>query len=117
MRSCWTMGLKLKLIQAALVFLDIRLAAAGGRASFSQVVKYCATFRNDLAFLYGNKAANALPIYRAPRVHLDQDLYDPRFKALVLAAPVGAPFKDLDRVKLPIFLVRAGAEKTLRASY
>ena len=52
-----------------------------------------------------------------PRVHLDQDLYDPRFKALVLAAPVGAPFKDLDRVKLPIFLVRAGAEKTLRASY
>ena len=92
-------------------------AAAGGRASFSQVVKHCATSRNDLAFCIGNTAANALPIYRAPRVHLDQDLYDPRFKALVLAAPVGAPFKDLDRVKLPIFLVRAGAEKTLRASY
>ena len=28
-------------------------AAAGGRASFSQVVKYCATFRNDLAFCLG----------------------------------------------------------------
>ena len=28
-------------------------AAAGGRASFSQVVKYCATFRNDLAFCMG----------------------------------------------------------------
>jgi predicted dienelactone hydrolase len=93
------------------------LAAAGGRASFSQIVKHCATSRNDLAFCIGNKAANALPIYRPPRVHLDQDLYDPRFKALVLAAPVGAPFEDLDRVKLPAFLVRAGADKTLRAPY
>ena len=52
-----------------------------------------------------------------PRVHLDQDLYDLRFKALVLASPVGAPFEDLDRVKLLVFLVRTGADKTLRAPY
>ena len=69
------------------------LAAAGGRASFSQIVKHCATSRNDLAFCIGNKSVNALPICRPPRVHLDQDLYDPRFKALVLAAPVGGPIR------------------------
>ena len=84
---------------------------------YSKIVKHCAKSRNDLAFCIGNKAANALPIYLPPRVHLDQDLSDPRFKALVLAAPVGAPFEDLDRVKLLVFLVRTGADKTLRAPY
>ena len=30
---------------------------------------------------------------------------------------MGSPFEDLDRVKLPVFLLRAGADKTLRTPY
>ena len=39
------------------------------------------------------------------------------FLNIRLAAPVGAPFEGLDRVKLPAFLVRGGTDKTLRAPY
>ena len=52
MRSCWTMGLKLKLIQAALVFLDIRLAAAGGRASLFLNRKALREISKRSGFLY-----------------------------------------------------------------
>lgn len=48
---------------------------------------------------------------------LDSGVFDRRIKAAVVAAPVGVPFDDMARVTMPMMLIRAGADQTLRYPY
>ena len=100
--------------------------AAGGRINSSLSAEHCSNnAQADPEFCVGEPGGVPMPIwlklkravYRVSPVNLDQDLYDRRFKALVLAAPVGLPFDDLSAVTVPVMLLRAGADMALRFPY
>lgn len=101
------------------------LAAAGGRADRNRIIQHCKTPQNDPEFCIGEDGGEPLPLwlrtkrifYSMPDVQLDQDLFDPRIRAIAVAAPVGLPFHDLNRVVQPTLLIRAENDQTLRYPY
>ena len=101
------------------------LAAAGGKIDPSRIAAHCAKSHNDPEFCIGEEGGTPLPIwlrvrrffYSVPQVELDQDAHDPRITVVVAAAPVGLPFYTMDRVNLPVFLIRAGVDQALRFPY
>lgn len=101
------------------------LTIAGGISDFSSVKRHCAQAKNDPEFCTGETGGKHLPFwlsakrafYKMPNVDIRIDTYDRRIKAVVLAAPVGLVFRDLTRVKIPVFLIRAEKDQQLRAPY
>jgi len=101
------------------------LTAAGGLIDLNRIAQHCKTSQNDPEYCIGEENGDPLPIwlrakrmfYKTPNVDLEQDLYDPRLKSIVLAAPVGLPFSDLTRATQPVLLIRAGNDQSLRHPY
>ena len=101
------------------------LAAAGGRVDQRRISEHCQNADNDPEFCTGQDGGARWPLslraqrlfYSVPDVDLDQDVIDRRIKAAVVASPVGVLFDDLSRVTMPLLLLRAGNDQSLRYPY
>ncbi|MGZ3426407.1 MAG: alpha/beta hydrolase family protein [Polyangia bacterium] len=90
------------------------LVAAGAVADLQRAQHHCRAHRED-AFCRETHDGDSLVGVAEPIVHAR----DPRLKAAVVAAPVGAFFDDvaLADVKIPVRLYRAGADALLTHPY
>jgi predicted dienelactone hydrolase len=101
------------------------LAAAGGNINYPKITPHCYVPENDPEFCVGEDGGEPLPmwlrarrmLYSMPEVDLTQDVFDPRIKAVVAAAPVGLLFDEMSRVQVPVMLFRAGEDQSLRFPY
>ncbi|MEJ8472567.1 alpha/beta hydrolase family protein [Roseibium algae] len=101
------------------------LAASGGNIDYAKITPHCYRPENDPEFCIGEDGGEPLPmwlrarrmLYSMPNVNLTQDVFDSRIKAVVAAAPVGLLFDDMSRTQVPVMLIRAGADQSLRFPY
>ena len=91
------------------------LMLLGGIPSFSHLLRHCREHPDDAHFCaYGRAARQA-----GPSAEPVPDLHDPRIKAAVLMAPVGAvfPVEGLTAVRVPVRLYSAGRDAILLPQY
>ncbi|XDZ66220.1 alpha/beta hydrolase family protein [Alphaproteobacteria bacterium LSUCC0684] len=82
------------------------LAAAGGRIDFDLVRSHCRNALADPEFCDRGGIGTVPGV--VPLVP------DPRLKSVVLAAPIGVMFSELDAITADVWVIRAGQDKQLR---